>query len=693
MIWLEEIEQVNGGAAVWGKVAVVGGGPAGLFLARLIRRARPAARVDVYERNAPHEANGFGVVFSARTMSRLRRSDPETHARIVRASVTVSDMELRHPRATLRYGGFDFSSISRQTLLTILQEQAASAGAVLHFGHHAAPGSLDDADVVVYADGANSAQRDARPERFGTTVRHGASPYMWLGTDAPFDAATFAFVATGHGHFAAHAYPYAEGLTTVVVETDPATWQASGMDRPLDHARNPGGSDEAALAQLSELFADHLGGHKLLGNRSRWATFRIVRNARWSDGNAVLLGDAAHTAHFTVGSGTKLAMEDAIALAAALDRDADPRAAFAAYERERRALVTRTQEWAEPSMRWWETFGRRLHMAPAQFGLHFMTRTSALTYEGLRRRFADRVDEAEEAYRTAGGAAARPGAAPGPAHGVAAPLLLGSVRLPNRLVEVVPEECDDPAAAVRAAGARGTGLVLLRGTRTVPRPDVAVGSVVRPERVGGGAAGETAAGSAPLFAEVACPAADAWSPAGDELTATVRTLVARGCEGVLLATDPTPSTDPAPGPRTDAAPGTGTRDGTGPDPGPRTDADPDSGAGTRTGTDHGAGPRTDSGSGPRTDAAPGPAAGTRTDPGTGPVGRWHALLGHAERVRTETGAVVAVPVPDGWALDLPGSTGGDAWPARIHLALVTGRIDLVVSAAPTVTRPAVPAAG
>ncbi|MEV7532822.1 FAD-dependent monooxygenase [Streptomyces hydrogenans] len=663
MIWLEEIEQVNGGAAMWGKVAVVGGGPAGLFLARLIRGARPDARVDVYERNAPHEANGFGVVFSARTMSRLRRSDPETHARIVRASVTVSDMELRHPRATLRYGGFDFSSISRQTLLTILQEQAASAGAVLHFGHHAAPGSLDDADVVVYADGANSAQRDARPERFGTTVRYGASPYMWLGTEAPFDAATFAFVATGHGHFAAHAYPYAEGLTTVVVETDPATWQASGMDRPADHARNPGGSDEASLERLSELFADHLGGHKLLGNRSRWATFRIVRNARWSDGNAVLLGDAAHTAHFTVGSGTKLAMEDAIALAAALDRDGDPRAAFAAYERERRALVTRTQEWAEPSMRWWETFGRRLHMAPAQFGLHFMTRTSALTYEGLRRRFADRVDEAEEAYRTAGGTAARPGAAPGPAHGVAAPLLLGSVRLPNRLVEVVPEECDDPAAAVRAAGARGAGLVLLRGARTLPRPDVAVGSVLRPERGGGAAARETAARTAPLFAEVACPAADAWGPAGDELTATVRALVARGCEGVLLTPDPAPSTDRAPGSRTDSAPGPA------------------------------AGTRTDPGIGSPADSVPARAAGTRTGPVGDPAARWHALLGHAERVRTETGAVVAVPVPDGWALDLPGSTGGDAWPTRIHLALVTGRIDLVVSAAPTVTRPAVPAAG
>ncbi|WP_306314529.1 FAD-dependent monooxygenase [Streptomyces hydrogenans] len=676
---------------MWGKVAVVGGGPAGLFLARLIRGARPDARVDVYERNAPHEANGFGVVFSARTMSRLRRSDPETHARIVRASVTVSDMELRHPRATLRYGGFDFSSISRQTLLTILQEQAASAGAVLHFGHHAAPGSLDDADVVVYADGANSAQRDARPERFGTTVRYGASPYMWLGTEAPFDAATFAFVATGHGHFAAHAYPYAEGLTTVVVETDPATWQASGMDRPADHARNPGGSDEASLERLSELFADHLGGHKLLGNRSRWATFRIVRNARWSDGNAVLLGDAAHTAHFTVGSGTKLAMEDAIALAAALDRDGDPRAAFAAYERERRALVTRTQEWAEPSMRWWETFGRRLHMAPAQFGLHFMTRTSALTYEGLRRRFADRVDEAEEAYRTAGGTAARPGAAPGPAHGVAAPLLLGSVRLPNRLIEVVPEECDDPAAAVRAAGARGAGLVLLRGAGTVPRPDVAVGSVLRPERGGGAAARETAARTAPLFAEVACPAADAWGPAGDELTATVRALVARGCEGVLLTPDPAPSTDRAPGSRTDSAPG----------PAAGTRTDPGTGPGSPTGTavdtriDPGtaAGTRTDPGIGSPADSVPARAAGTRTGPVGDPAARWHALLGHAERVRTETGAVVAVPVPDGWALDLPGSTGGDAWPTRIHLALVTGRIDLVVSAAPTVTRPAVPAAG
>ncbi|MFJ9825656.1 FAD-dependent monooxygenase [Streptomyces sp. NPDC101160] len=481
MIGWNLIVQRNEGAALtggWRKVAVVGGGPAGLFLARLIRMARPAVSVDVYERNAPDEASGFGVVFSARTMSELRRNDPETHARIVAASVAVSDMELRHPRATLRYGGFDFSSISRRALLLILREQAAKAGATLHFGKLVAPGSLDDADVVVYADGANSSHRDVDPERFGTSVRHGSSPYMWLGTHAPFDAATFAFVETEHGHFAGHAYPYADGMTTVVVETDPGTWKASGMDRAGDFSRNPGGSDEEALAQLGEIFAEHLGGHPLIGNRSRWSTFRTVHNERWSEGNAVLLGDAAHTAHFTVGSGTKMAMEDAISLAAALQRNTDPGPAFAEYERERRGPVARTQEWAEPSMRWWETFGRRLHMAPAQFGLHFMTRTSALSYEGLRRRFPDRVDEAEAAYRTSGGAA---GAAPAAAavdlrpNAVTEPLLLGSVRLRNRLVEVLPEDCGDREAAVRAAEARGAALVLAR-----QRPGLSLGLPVPP---------------------------------------------------------------------------------------------------------------------------------------------------------------------------------------------------------------------
>ncbi|MEW5632922.1 hypothetical protein AB1388_41220 [Streptomyces hydrogenans] len=211
--------------------------------------------------------------------------------------------------------------------------------------------------------------------------------------------------------------------------------------------------------------------------------------------------------------------------------------------------------------------------------------------------------------------------------------------------------------------------------------------MLRREGGGGGGARETAARTAPLFAEVACPAADAWGPAGDELTSTVRALVARGCEGVLLTPDPAPSTDRAPGSRTDSAPG--------PAAGTRTDPGSPTGTAVDTRIDPGtaAGTRTDPGIGSPADSVPARAAGTRTGPVGDPAARWHALLGHAERVRTETGAVVAVPVPDGWALDLPGSTGGDAWPTRIHLALVTGRIDLVVSAAPTVTRPAVPAAG
>lgn len=597
------------------RVAVVGGGPAGLFFARLIRMTEPATVVDVYERNLPDEAFGFGVVFSARTMSALRSSDPDTQRRISGASVTVSDMELRHPGATLRYGGFDFSSVSRRELLLILQEQATQAGAQLHFGHEAPADALERADIVVYADGANSGYREARRDRFGTTVQHGASPYMWLGTEARFDAATFAFVESPHGWFAAHAYPYAEGMTTVVVETDAAAWRAAGMDRAADLERSPGGSDDHALAFLSELFAEHLGGHKLIGNRSRWATFRTVRNERWSDGKAILLGDAAHTAHFTVGSGTKMAMEDAIALAAALGRSADPAAAFTEYERERRGAVSRTQEWAEPSMRWWESFGRRLHLPPAQFGLHFMTRTSAMTYPGLRRRFPDRVEEAEGAYR----AAARPDgahtASPG-AHAVLTPLRLGALSLPSRLIEVLPDGCADPVAAVRSAADRGAGLVLARVLARAfdagQHPAAVVGTLVGVDggaRGGGPSDGRPSDGGpsdggpsdrGPVFGDLECPSGDEWSADGDDLVEAVRALVARGAAGVLLRANP-----------------------------------------------------------------------------VRPLS-WAALLGHADRVRTETGTAVAVTVPDGWALQLPSTEADEPWSTRIHLALISGRVDLVV---------------
>ncbi len=234
---------------------------------------------------------------------------------------------------------------------------------------------------------------------------------------------------TEYGPMAAHAYSCGAGLSTVVVELGELAWRSAGFA-----ADGAGPVSDRALAALSRIFAGHLGGHPLISNRSRWSRFTTVRNARWSHRNTVLLGDAAHTAHFTVGSGTKLALEDGIALAAALlaaDGYAD---AFAAYERARRGPVTRTQSLAGPSMGWWETYGTRLHLRPEQFGLHFLTRTGALGYLTLRAQCGKRMEEAEERFRADAGLSS---AAPA-GNAIGVPFTPGAMRLPSRLAAVVP---------------------------------------------------------------------------------------------------------------------------------------------------------------------------------------------------------------------------------------------------------------
>ncbi|MFI6509044.1 FAD-dependent monooxygenase [Streptosporangium sp. NPDC050855] len=413
-------------------VDVAGGGPGGLFLARLLMLADPSSSVRVHERNGPDDTFGFGVVFSGRTMSSIRAADPETHELILRAGVSWSDMELRLPGASLRYGGYGFTAVSRHTLLRILQRQAVRAGAEVRFHRElrldpdGGPGR-----VTVLADGAGSANRGRWAGRFGTTVETGAARYVWFGTEAPFDAVTFPFVPTEYGVFAAHAYPYGEGVSTFIVEADERTWRNAGMDAPVE----AGLTDDRSRRMLAEVFAEHLGGRPLIGNGSRWHTFRVVRNARWSAGNAVLLGDAAHTAHFSVGSGTKLAMEDAIALADALHRAGRPGEAFAAYEAVRRGPVARTQTLAGRSMRWWETFGRRMHMPPHRFGMHFITRTGAITYAGLSRRHGDRIAEAEAEFTALASTAEVAGTGPegrdGPDGKVSSPLDGGSPPVPD----------------------------------------------------------------------------------------------------------------------------------------------------------------------------------------------------------------------------------------------------------------------
>lgn len=573
------------------RVAIVGGGPAGLFLARMIGLTQPKVRVDLYERNAHDRAAGFGVALSDRTMNELVLHDPATHERIAAASVGLSAAEVRLPDATLRYDGFNLSSISRDTLLMILRDQALRVGAALHFRREADADDLD-ADVVALADGATSTHRNRRSRAYRTSITTGSAHYIWLGTTADFkDVTAFAFVHTGFGPMAAHSYPYAEGMSTVVVEMDDATWRNAGLDRAVvDQASAE--IDTAALDYLSDVFTDHLDGHPLISNRSKWGRFNVVRNERWFDGNTVLLGDAAHTAHFTVGSGTKLALEDAIGLARSLAEHDDLQAAFAAYQQRRGGPVARTQRWAEPSMRWWETFGRRLHLPPAQFGMHFITRTVAINYLGLRRRCGDRVDDAEAAYF--GQAGLQPGQ-PAP-NAVGAPLELDVVRLAHRLISA-PSAAGRPAGAPRSMAA---ALVLRPATEALdpesPGGATAVTGLLWPL----GQQPPDPPGAAPVFAELRCPDEPEWTAAADELVRQAGQLREHGIAGVLL----------------------------------------------RPGS-------------------------------TGTATWWDEYLRHASRIRTEAQLPVAVCVPADWALDLTRSSSVDAWPTRIHLALISGRIDLV----------------
>ncbi|HEY3873365.1 MAG TPA: FAD-dependent monooxygenase [Actinocrinis sp.] len=405
------------------RVTVVGGGPAGLFLASLLRTADPSGEVTVYERNAPDATFGFGVVLSARTMTRLRAADPLIWSRLVAAGVDWDGIEFHRGGRTVSYAGHPLTAISRRTLLRILQERADATGARLVFGTEVDASVADaGADVVVLAAGANCALRDAWRERFGTSAEGGGGRYIWCGVEMPFDRLSFCFADGPAGSLSAHAYPYAAGLATYIVTTDEESWRAAMPHAVAGAPGRPGESDEVSLRALSEAFRDHLGGRALIGNNSRWAEFQVIRNARFGDGNRVLIGDAAHTAHPSVGSGTKLALDDAAALADALLAEPSVPAALARYEAERRPAVERSQAFAEPSMRWWEGYRERLYLELPQLGFHYLTRTSALDYSRLRRRDARAVDQAEQHFARRA-PAGRPGlladAAPSPADQVA----------------------------------------------------------------------------------------------------------------------------------------------------------------------------------------------------------------------------------------------------------------------------------
>lgn len=440
------------------KTVVVGGGPAGLFYALLAKRRMPRHDVVVYERNSAAATFGFGVVFSERTLGGFAEADPVLYDGLAAAGVAWEDIEVRRHDGVIRCSGHGFSAISRRTLLGLMQARAQEVGVEIQFEHEAADDDIAGADLVLAADGANSVVRDRRAADFEVVSEAGAARYIWFATPQPFDALTFPFIEDEHGHWGAHAYPFEDGTSTFIVETDEATWRRAGLDRA--ESLVPGQSDMASLRFCEQLFADHLGGHGLLENNSKWLQFRTLRCGSWRSGKIALAGDAAHTAHFSVGSGTKMAMEDAVGLVEAVADADEVTAALARYEAARRPSVQRIQAAARPSVAWWERFRHLGECDLEQFAFHFLSRSPMVTRGRLLTRdwrFVRRVD------RWAAGALG-PGADAGP---LASGLRIGPLELPNRVVAAPPADVD-PRVALGGLALAGAGLVMASSANTQP---------------------------------------------------------------------------------------------------------------------------------------------------------------------------------------------------------------------------------
>jgi anthraniloyl-CoA monooxygenase len=381
------------------KVTCIGGGPAGLFAALLLKKQDPKREIAVYERNRLDETFGFGVVFSDATEQALAQSDPEVTAAMAAASHRWDLIEIHHAGLVHTSKGHAFSGLSRKTLLTILADRCRALGVKLCFQRDVGdPETLRDADLVLAADGSNSIVRERYREHFVPTVDLRPNKFVWLGTRKPFPAFTFYFKPDRHGLWRVHAYQYEPGFSTFIVEARETTWRAAGMDKA---------SEADTIAFCEWLFAEELEGHPLVSNRSIWRSFPTIRNERWRHGNVVLLGDAAHTAHFSVGSGTKLAMEDAVALSHALSAEPDLPRALEAYEAARRPPVESLQRAAQASLQWFEDTERYVTLEPLQFSFALLTRSLRVTHENLKSRdpeFVARVDAwfAEQASRRAG---------------------------------------------------------------------------------------------------------------------------------------------------------------------------------------------------------------------------------------------------------------------------------------------------
>jgi anthraniloyl-CoA monooxygenase len=411
------------------RVAIVGAGPAGLYLAILLKRDDPSHQVTVYERNRVEDTFGFGVVFSDETLENVGEADAETNRAMAAAAARWEDIEIHYRGTVMRSTGHRFSGVERKTLLELLTKRARSLGVEVHWQREIRDLSdcgLPAADLIVAADGVTSLIRDRLSDQFQPQVDWRRNRFVWLGSTRPFPAFTFYFKPSPAGLWRTHAYQYAPGRSTFIVETREETWKASGLEED---------DEQATVAYLEHLFKDELQGHPLLANRSIWRRFPTVRNARWHSANVVLLGDAAHTAHFSVGSGTKLAMEDAIALAGALKTEESIPAALASYEAGRRPQVESLQRAAQASLEWFESVERYHDTEPLQFAFNLLTRSLRITHENLKLRDPTLVMQmnrwfAEQAGRQSG----RPATVDPCPPPLFTPYRLRELVLPNRIV-------------------------------------------------------------------------------------------------------------------------------------------------------------------------------------------------------------------------------------------------------------------
>ncbi|MGH3301808.1 MAG: bifunctional salicylyl-CoA 5-hydroxylase/oxidoreductase [Streptosporangiaceae bacterium] len=421
------------------RIAVIGGGPAGLYFAALARSLDPAADITVWERNAADDTFGFGVVLSDETLGGIEHADPVFYARMAGQCARWDDIDVHLRDSVTTVGGQGFAAIGRKKLLRLLQQRCRELGVRICFGTEAPdPETLRrGSDLVVAADGANSGVRARYADAFGPIRVLHRNKYMWLGTDLVFDAFTFGIRETPYGVMQVHGYPYDATGSTFIVEMHEDVWRRAGFGEWAESAFPPGVSDDRSVARIADLLGDVLGGHKILVNNSKWQSFGTITNAAWRHGNLVLLGDAAHTAHFSIGSGTKLAMEDSLALAACLREHPGIEAAVQAYEAERRPVVASTQRAARASLEWFENIGHYIRQGPEQFAFNLVTRSRRITYDNLRLRdpeFMARMD-AWFAQRTAAPAStAAPGGAPASTPPMFQPVRLGNLWLNNRVI-------------------------------------------------------------------------------------------------------------------------------------------------------------------------------------------------------------------------------------------------------------------